>query len=260
MTNLYAIFDDKEDVRAKQGAFEVDYEKALILNKEGYGIFFTPNSFNGKRQKKNISKINYWIVDIDEGNKNNMLEKIKNLILQPSMIVETKRGYHLYWKSLDATKEKYEEIENLLIVKMNGDKGVKDYTRLLRCPNFYHMKDKNNPFLVKVIKKNDDLIYSEKQMIFAFSDTRIKKLKPLKEKKINLNDTEEIIKRIGTKNLNMFNENSGRRNFLLKKIGCMKHLDIDVSMREDIIRIINSRFGIPLLEDEINVVLRTTRN
>lgn len=257
MTRLFALNDGKDK---SKGTFEVDYSRAVELNKEGYGIFCTLNEFEGRRKRENLKKINYWIVDIDDGEKSDMQKQIANLYLQPSMIVETKRGYHLYWRAADAKLENYEEIEDLLIAKMNGDKGVKDPLRLLRCPNFYHMKDKNNPFLIKIVKNNPDLVYRESQMRFVFSDCRKKHLRPMQYKPFVYDgDAEKVLKRLKCNYLGQFGENSGRRNFILNKIGVMKAMKLAESDRDSIIRLINSRFAVPLSSNEVETVIKTTR-
>lgn len=257
MTRLFALNDGKDK---SKGTFEVDYSKAVELNKEGYGIFCTLNEFEGRRKRENLKKINYWIVDIDDGEKSDMQKQINNLYLQPSMIVETKRGYHLYWRALDAKLENYEEIEDLLITKMNGDKGVKDPLRLLRCPNFYHMKDKNNPFLIKIVKNNPNLVYTEAQMRVTFADCRKKKLRPVQYKPFVYDgDAEKVLKRLKCNYLGQFGENSGRRNFILNKIGVMKAMRLAENDRDAIVRLINSRFAVPLSNNEVETVIRTTR-
>ena len=257
MVRLFALNDGKDKSR---GTFEVNYQQAVAYNQQGYGIFCTLNEFEGRRKRENLKKINFWIVDIDEGKKKDMVKQIQSLYLKPTMIVETKRGYHLYWKALDACLDNYEEIEDLLIKKMNGDKGVKDPLRLLRCPNFYHMKDPNNPFLIKIIQNNSDLAYTEKQMQYVFSDCRKIRLRPKKYKPFVYDGDEEgILKRLKCDFLSRFGENSGRRNFILNKIGVMKAMKLAESDRDSIIRLINSRFAVPLSSNEVETVIRTTR-
>ena len=55
MTHLFALNDGKDK---SKGTFEVDYSRAVELNKEGYGIFCTLNEFEGRRKRENLKKIN----------------------------------------------------------------------------------------------------------------------------------------------------------------------------------------------------------
>ena len=257
MVRLFALNDGKDKSR---GTFEVNYQQAVAYNQQGYGIFCTLNEFEGRRKRENLKKINFWIVDIDEGEKKDMLRQVQNLFLKPTMIVETKRGYHLYWKAKDACLDNYEEIEDLLIKKMNGDKGVKDPLRLLRCPNFYHMKDKNNPFLIKIVQNNTNLEYTEKQMLCAFSDCRKIRLRPKQYKPFEYDgNAESILKALKCDFLSRFGENSGRRNYILKNIGIMKGMKLAESDRDMAVRTINSRFAVPLSNSELETVIKTTR-
>ena len=256
-TRLYALCDIKDDPRKNWGAFEVSEQRARQLNKEGFGIFFTPNDFEGKRQIQNLKKINYYIADIDEGGKEKIWSDIEKLILRPSVIVETKRGYHLYWRVSNGTLDNYEKIENCIIAKLNADEGAKDCSRLLRCPSFYHMKDPQNPFLIKIIEENDK-VYKENELYLYFKG-REKKYRPIKIKPfVYTGDDNELLKKIKCDNMPSFGADSGRRNFLLTKIGYMKRLGISRVDRERMVRIINSRFIVPLSEDEVNTVIRTT--
>ena len=177
-TRLYALCDIKDDPRKRWGAFEVSEQRARQLNKEGFGIFFTPNDFEGKRKIENLKQINYYIADIDEGGKEKIWCDVKKLLLKPSVIVETKRGYHLYWKVKDGSLDNYEKIENCIIKKLNADTGAKDCSRLLRCPSFYHMKDPENPFLIKIIEENDN-IYKENELYLYFKGHE-KKYRPIR--------------------------------------------------------------------------------
>ena len=140
MARLFAIHDYDNKLKRK-GAFEIKPEEVQELNKQGYGIYMCVNEFNGARKIENLQKINFWIADLDSGTKLDMINRIEELVLQPSIIVETKKGYHCYWKAENATFENYTEIEKGLIKKLNADKACKDVTRLLRFPTSYHMKN-----------------------------------------------------------------------------------------------------------------------
>ena len=113
------------------------------------------NQFDGARKKENLTKINAWYVEFDEGSKKDHLERIRKGLI-PSLIIESKRGYHCYWFSKDASIENYKNIiEQRLIPFYGSDPNPKDISRILRAPGFFHKKDPNDPFLVKeVFKKN----------------------------------------------------------------------------------------------------------
>ena len=163
---IFCIHDFDPKLK-KKGAFEIQKTEIKKYNNIGYGIHHTANLYNGTRQNKNIKKINYWLADLDDGNKVQMLDNIFNLPLLPSVVVETKRGYHCYWRALDADKDNYRKIEEGIISKLNADKACKDPCRLLRYPNTYHLKNPKEPFKITILLQNDKA-YTEKKMLCAF--------------------------------------------------------------------------------------------
>lgn len=68
------------------------------LNLKGYESYFTVNGFldTPNAQKNNCSNINAFFVDIDGRKDLEELERIKAK-LNPTFIIETKNGYHIYW-------------------------------------------------------------------------------------------------------------------------------------------------------------------
>jgi hypothetical protein len=86
------------------------------------------------------------------------------------MLIETKRGFHCYWKAINATLERYESIQERIIAYFGADKGVKDPARILRAPGFYHWKDPNDPFLIKEVLRTGHE-YNERLMEFFFKVT-----------------------------------------------------------------------------------------
>ena len=108
-----------------------------------YGIYFSVNPMESwKRNKESVKKIQTWICDIDTGTKEEQLELIKNAPLQPSLVVESVHGFHLYYLAdRDLTEEEF----------TNGNRGLRNYynwdakvcsdsARVLRIPWFYHQK------------------------------------------------------------------------------------------------------------------------
>ena len=117
---------------------------------EKWGIFWTVNQFDGPRKKENLKKILAWTVDIDLGSKNEQRELIKRYVT-PSAIIETKRGYQLYFDAIDGTAENYDDIQSRLVLAYNGDAKARDICRILRVPTYLHWKDPNDPFAIKLV-------------------------------------------------------------------------------------------------------------
>lgn len=251
MCNYY-VLNDGEDKSG--GAIPVPKEKLKEYNKRGYGIFWSPNKFkDGKRKAECLEKINFWIADIDDGSKEEQMERIKKLPIEPSTIVETKKGYHCYWRAENATEENYRAIEEGLIKRLNADPHCKDVARILRVPNYYHMKDKAHPFLVQVVYQNYKT-YSEDKMLLAYKlpAPKYKKLKYEGDKQdlLDENNWNRIFK------LNTIGE--GCRNAEFSRIAFWLR---DEKFPEDIvlntILRMNSKISNPLSASEIRTIVRS---
>lgn len=168
---LYRI-NDKDPT---QGCHPVkNLSEASEWNKRDWGVFWTVNQFEGARRKENCRQVLAWAVDIDEGSKSEQLERIHALPIKPSGVIETARGYHVYFKAKPgASNENYRDITERLVDRLHADNNAKDICRILRVPGFNHCKD-SQPFLVKVVESNP-VSYSEEEMHAAFPSQKERK-------------------------------------------------------------------------------------
>lgn len=149
--------------------FEMKELKVDTLEKaarSGFGVFFTPNGIGsvpkpgGKllRWDGNVVRLNCCFVDLDKFSKSEQMKRIRALTLPPSLVVESKRGYHVYWmlRSEDSGVENvslWRRIQDSAAVKLDGDRACKNPSRLMRLPGSLHVK--GEPFEVRVIEVND---------------------------------------------------------------------------------------------------------
>lgn len=162
MRLYYAFNDANADDRDYS---EIALSNAYNINNKGYGIFWTVNSFKGSRKIENLTHINSWFVDIDF-QKDKLDDLIAKSPLYPSLVVETKRGYHLYFNAKNATLTNYKLINKRLLEYFGkGEKSVFDVARLLRVPGYNHLKDPANPFLIKTVFEMD-VTYSEELILY----------------------------------------------------------------------------------------------
>lgn len=127
------------------------------LNDMGCGIYFTPNPCSGGRKEENVTSIEWVYCDIDGGNKPAQEERIKEAPVPPDMIVESKNGYHLYWKCR-CDRTEFDRIIAGLINFFKADPAISSTNEVLRFPGFYHCKvDKNNvsgePFKITIVRE-----------------------------------------------------------------------------------------------------------
>lgn len=166
---LYAMHDHDRKARLDRGAFPIDSSQANVLNQAGYGIFYAVNEFEGSRQIRNLKSIRAWHceTDADQIDKPASLQKINLSPLKPTLIVESKNGYHIYFAAYKAHYDNYKTILKGLREHFNGDPKVMMVTILLRMPGYYHMKNPSNPFYIKQIEFNN-VEYTEDEMLKAF--------------------------------------------------------------------------------------------
>jgi len=167
-------------------------ERRDDLNIAGYESYFTVNGFKGapNAKKENCSSINSFFVDIDGRKDLEELENIKKK-LDPTFIIETGRGFHIYWvldntiykdkvNNWEETVLRWEKIGQSIVSELKADPVVKDITRILRVPNTFYWKKTGDKYTtgtdgVLVIKG----IY--KNLKNKYSLDEIEKVFPIKE-------------------------------------------------------------------------------
>lgn len=175
--HLYAM---KEGDGKKHAPFLIKKEDAKKWNEEQHAIYHTANSFYGtKRKKESIARVNAWFVEVDGIPKEETIAKLK-LGLQPSLVIESKNGYHIYWVCFEkdfnlAIKSWDSIIYNRLIPFYSADPKARDLTRILRHPGFFHWKDVSDPFLVKKVFKSK-CAYTVYDMAWFYDDLTEKKV------------------------------------------------------------------------------------
>ncbi|MBL4898988.1 MAG: AAA family ATPase [Colwellia sp.] len=157
--NFRAIdYSKKKLPKSLQGTYEQLYDRLKEFNKQGYCIYITINQTDKLGIKtENITAIKALFIDLDDSTIDNKF-KIQNLPVKPSVVVETSANkYHVYWilNVPDSRIELFKSLQKQLAEKFDSDKSVCDLARVMRVPNFYHMKDKSNPFMSKVTIDND---------------------------------------------------------------------------------------------------------
>lgn len=188
--------DDKKKAGAiiRQAFVEFDSDKyhKLIRHYQslGCGAFFTVNRTNGAGATlKDIMQVRTYYVDLDGvPDKDDALLALLNAKLQPSAIVETKRGFHAYWyasEPLPVIKEEYDMIQRGLISRFadhGADGSAKDLARVLRLPGTNHMKNPSDPFAIRIVHQKPAKkvpYYSRKEMMAAFPSRKLPELIPL---------------------------------------------------------------------------------
>ncbi len=191
---LVVCFSDKDKKKSPITLEEPTDSYLKELNEKGYGNFETANCFAAtekelnelrsklkkpyltKRRKEFLSKLNEVFADVDvckdsDGMPVEEREKRKRELItafdnhcSASVYVITKNGLQPKWfidedKIDEETQTKYINIINGVIEfsKKHGAMGdpVKDVTRILRIPGYYHLK--SDPYLITEEKGNEKI-------------------------------------------------------------------------------------------------------
>lgn len=162
--------------------------KSDTHNIMGYEAYFTVNGFKDSTDQKRESctNLNAFFVDIDGRKDSGELESIKAK-LDPTFIVETQNGHHVYWL-LDepiykAETPEWEEMlsqwdrqEQAIVHALNGDKKAQDVCRILRQPDTFYWKKSgakyhdgtDGVFKIKLVYERIANRYSMKTIAEAF--------------------------------------------------------------------------------------------
>ena len=172
----FQTFDDKvknkKVTRQLHGSIKKHFQELSQLNAKGAGVFFTVNETDLMgRSKEHIKKVRAVFIDLDG---TPLPDKFD---LEPHCVVNTSKGkYHVYWLVDDMELETFTLYQQALAVRFNSDPKVKDLSRVMRIPGFYHYK--KDPYPIKILsmyqrkpyKKNEirdnlKLVRPEKQII-----------------------------------------------------------------------------------------------
>ncbi|WP_175548530.1 CHC2 zinc finger domain-containing protein [Dethiosulfatibacter aminovorans] len=160
------------------------------LNEQGYNIYFYVNG--GGVKDKEINKFNALFIDFDKGKiqskeyypldevakyKEECIKKVQDFDFEPSFIVETRNGIHVYWLLNEgALPEEWKICTEKLISYFDSDPRVKNPARLMRVPNYNWIKDINNPFMCNIIESNN-IKYDIEDFMFCLPDIEKKEIK-----------------------------------------------------------------------------------
>lgn len=109
-------------------------------------VYLTPNSFHGWRNIRLLSELRALYVDID---KELSLYELNLLIddsrvPRPSFVVNSGRGWHLYWLIEPLSKNqlgRWQQVQDTLIERFDADRAAKDCTRFLRLVDTVNSKN-----------------------------------------------------------------------------------------------------------------------
>ena len=164
----------KENLTIDHKRYKWEETLELLVRKnqqEHCAVHFAINSITWKnRWASNVSNINTRVVEMDKMSKEQQMRLIELSPLVPSIVVESKNWYHIYFYAENWTKEKRKEIMRGLRNFFDWDHKIITYERVMRLPWLDHWKDESNPYEVQWFVMSNKK-YTEETMLKAFPDT-----------------------------------------------------------------------------------------
>jgi hypothetical protein len=137
--------------RTFYGSFSEHKETLALYNNLGAGVFVTVNESDGKgRKKTDIKRIRAVWVEDDQGD-------APELPIQSHLKIESSPGkFHSYIFTDTDKVDEFERVEQRLVDDYGSDPNAKDRSRVLRLAGFYHQKNPEKPFLVRIVSEADE--------------------------------------------------------------------------------------------------------
>lgn len=243
--------------------------------------FITPNTmYKPFRRVENIRQFRSLYIDLDKCKKEELLtlsytviELGKDEVIpEPTMIVVSGRGIHIYWRIEDAPYQAlntWQELEDFLYYKLKkygADKKATDGARVLRLPGT--INSKNNE-VCRIIYVNEEIKYSMYDLREKYLDHGIR------SKQLKFNETKKQCNVVPNKFFNSYSLHitraedlltlcklrhyrvTGYRNMIIHCYAYWKGIYIrDIKQLENEAIKLNGRFTEPLKESEIRAIIR----
>jgi len=176
--------------------------KTIVEETEGReDIYISPNTYwVRKRSVSTIRQYRSLFIDLDvekygKHSKEETMAHIADLVSQnkipePTMIADSGRGFHLYFRIKNAPKQAiqtFQELEDYLyyqLKELGADLSATDSARVLRIPGTINSR---NDAICKIVSKNDDLKYSMYELrdqYLNYKENKQKKIIKTQEVKI----------------------------------------------------------------------------
>lgn len=239
-------------------------------------VYLTPNTtYIPIRRVENIRQFRALFLDFDniEGDKHYVAYMIfelakKGKVPMPSMIVDSGRGIHVYWRIKNApygALHSWQEIEDMLyhrLKHLGADKQATDAARLLRVPTT--INSKNN--------MECRILYLDTDAEYSMYDLKDQYIKTRKKKRNTVKNSNKVITNafFNSYSLHMDRANDiltlcklrkydvkGYRNMILHCYGYW--IGIYARNKEELekkVKDLNNSFKEPLKESEVNAILR----
>lgn len=254
--------------------------KEIIEEKENEtDVFITPNTmYIPQRNSNNIRQFRALYVDIDDIENDQLYVGYqvmelaeKGDIPKPSMIVNSGRGLHIYWRIQNAPYSAiytWQNIEDMLIYRLKhlgADSRATDSSRVLRLPNTINSKNNEMAYIMYIDNSIEYSMFDLKEnYLNKHKKNEIHKAKKNNSKLINnlffnsyslhMTRSRDILKLCELRKYDL----KGHRNMILHCYAYWQGIYIrDKEELSKVVNQLNSMFKQPLNDSEVRAILRS---
>ena len=146
-------------------------------NARGAGVYITVNETDGGgRKATNITRIRALFADLDGA----PIEPVNNAELKSQITMESSPDrYQAYWCFSGRMPLKvFEPLQKEIAARFKGDPAIHDLPRVMRLPGFVHRKEKDKPFLSRIVAINGVELHRASVLLKTFRPAKVKKPEP----------------------------------------------------------------------------------
>lgn len=199
----------------------------------------------GKGTKEDIVEIPAVWVDIDfkDTTKEEVEKHLDTFKLEPSIVVNSGRGLHLYWilknPATYGDVKRIEDINRRIVKHFGGDKAAVEAARILRLPGTYNQK--YNPARLVILESTNDYLYDLSDFDFLPPAKSVVMAAP------------SAVKSSGATSTFLYGVHKGERhNKAVSLAGRYSNLGLSKAETQSILSDWNQKNTPPLLDDELN--------
>lgn len=158
------------------------------LNKNR-GLYFCVNA--GGDLDEEITRFTAFFAESDSLQIAEQYARLANSPLFPSITVQTRKSVHAYWLTDGACPEDaWRDVQLRLIAYFDGDRKIKNPSRVMRLPFFNHLSANGEKVRVEIGEFNPQIRYTALQMMNAFPAVEVKDGKGKETYSASLNNLE----------------------------------------------------------------------
>ncbi|MDV3002943.1 MAG: hypothetical protein N5P05_004598 [Chroococcopsis gigantea SAG 12.99] len=124
------------------------HQYLLKENLRGYGVFLVPNP--GGETDESITECRSLFYECDDISKDEQWERMNRLPHEPSMVIDTRKSLHVYYRLDDTGVEGWRSRQKRLIQQMDSDPAIHNEARLMRLAGYYHQKAGADPYPITI--------------------------------------------------------------------------------------------------------------